>query len=190
MKVEKTNIHGLLIIEPDIFEDNRGYFFESYNEEKLNEIFKEIGLNEVRFVQDNHIVSKRGVLRGLHFQKKPFEQGKLVRVVKGKVLDVVVDLRKDSETYRQWFSIELSAENKKMLWVPEGFAHGFLSLEDDTIFQYKVTNFYNKNADSGILWNDVEIGINWDFEKYGLKKEEVFISEKDEQLPVLREVEV
>lgn len=179
MKIEKTPIEGLLIITPDVFEDERGYFYEIWNEKK----FHDAGLN-LKFVQDNQSFSKRGVIRGLHFQKEPFAQGKLVRVVKGRVLDVAVDLRKNSRTYKKWFSIILDDENKKIFWIPEGFAHGFLALEDAT-FQYKVTNPYHKESDTGIRWNDPDICVDWQLEEYGIAP---IISEKDANLPFFKKI--
>jgi dTDP-4-dehydrorhamnose 3,5-epimerase len=156
MIAEKTFIEGLLVIKPRVFADERGYFFESYNEKLL----KGSGLNAT-FVQDNQSLSQKNVLRGLHFQAPPFAQGKLVRVIKGSALDVVVDIRKKSPTYGKSFSIELNEENKTMLWVPEGFAHGFCTLLDDTIFYYKCTNYYDKGSEGSVLWNDVDLNINW-----------------------------
>lgn len=144
------------MINPRVFEDSRGYFFESYNERLL----KEAGL-DTRFVQDNQSLSQKNVLRGLHFQAPPHAQGKLVRVIKGAVLDVVVDIRKGSPTYGKHFSIELNEKNKTMLWVPEGFAHGFLTLEDDTIFYYKCNNYYNKDSEGCVKWNDADLAIRW-----------------------------
>lgn len=158
MNIIKTDIEGVYEIEPKVFADTRGYFFESYNE---NYFIDKILDRGERFVQDNESFSDRGILRGLHFQKNPFEQGKLVRVIKGSVLDVVVDLRKYSKTFGKYYKVILSGENKKMLWVPRGFAHGFLSLEDDTIFAYKCTNFYNKQSESCLLWNDKDLNIDW-----------------------------
>ena len=181
MKIEKTDIEGLIIIYPDIFNDERGYFFESYNKEK----FESIGIKE-QFAQDSQSFSKKGVLRCLHFQNPPFGQGKLVKVVKGKVLDVAADLRKNSKTYGKWFSIILSEENNKMFWIPEGFAHGFLVLEEDTILQYKLTNIYNKESETGIIWDDLDLDIDWQLEEYGI--EEVIISDKDKKLPTLAEI--
>ncbi|MCF8253282.1 MAG: dTDP-4-dehydrorhamnose 3,5-epimerase [Bacteroidia bacterium] len=175
MKITKTPIEGLLIIEPQIFKDARGYFFESYNEAK----FKEAGV-ELNFVQDNQSLSQTGAVRGLHFQAPPFEQGKLVRVVQGAVMDVVVDIRKGSPTYGQNFSIELSAENQLMFFIPPGFAHGFETLLDQTIFLYKCTNVYNKGSEGGLLWNDPELGINW-------QTQEPIVSEKDLILPLLKD---
>ncbi|MCK5857043.1 MAG: dTDP-4-dehydrorhamnose 3,5-epimerase [Bacteroidales bacterium] len=156
MEIMKTKIKDLLIIKPDVFEDERGYFFESFSKEK----FRALGL-DLDFVQDNESKSQKNVLRGLHFQKPPFAQGKLVRVVKGAVLDVAVDLRKDSVTYGQWEAVELSEENKLMYWVPPGFAHGFLTLRDETVFTYKCTNVYNKESEGSILWNDANLNIDW-----------------------------
>jgi len=179
---EKTGIEGLFTLSPKIYGDERGYFFESYNEEK----FRELGIPN-KFVQDNQSLSKKGVLRGLHFQKYPHGQGKLIRVVKGRILDVAVDLRKNSPTYKKYFSVELSEENKKMFWIPEGFAHGFLTLEDDTILQYKCTTSYNPEFESGIIWDDSDLEIDWKFREYGIN--EVIVSEKDKKLPKLREIE-
>ncbi len=159
MKVIATEIPGLLIIQPKVFEDGRGYFFESFNEN----LFKEIGL-DVKFVQDNQSLSQKGVLRGLHFQKPPFDQGKLVRVIKGSVLDVAVDIRKQSPTYGRCFTIELTEQNKTIFWIPSGFAHGFATLEDNTIFSYKCTNFFHKESEDCILWNDETLAINWGIE--------------------------
>jgi len=156
MIAEKTFIAGLLVIKPKVFEDERGYFFESYNEQLL----EEAGLH-AKFVQDNQSMSQKNVLRGLHFQAPPFAQGKLVRVIKGAALDVVADIRKNSPTYGKCFSIELNEQNKTMLWVPEGFAHGFLTLHNNTIFYYKCTNYYNKNSEGSVLWNDTDLNINW-----------------------------
>lgn len=156
MEIVKTEIKDLLIIKPKVFEDERGHFFESYNQS----IFANLGIN-VNFVQDNQSLSGKNVLRGLHFQNPPFAQGKLVRVIKGSVLDIAVDIRKNSPTYGKHISIELSEKNKTMFYIPEGFAHGFLTLEDNTIFSYKCTNFYNKESEGCILWNDPELNINW-----------------------------
>lgn len=156
MEILKTSIGGLLILKPSVFEDERGYFFESFNHEK----FLQHGL-EMAFVQDNESKSKKGVLRGMHFQSPPFAQGKLVRVMRGRVLDVAVDIRKGSPTYGKWHSVELSGENKWMYWIPAGFAHGFLTLEDETVFFYKCTNVYNKDAEWCIRWNDPDLNIDW-----------------------------
>ena len=176
-----TGIEGLIVIEPTVFGDNRGFFMESYSKRD----FQELGI-ELDFVQDNHSKSKKGVLRGLHFQTK-FTQGKLVRVTAGAVLDVAVDLRENSPTFGKYFAVELTEENKKMFYIPPGFAHGFLTLEDNTEFQYKCTDYYAPEYDSGVLWNDEEIGIQWNFEKYGLNQENILLSEKDKKQQSLRE---
>ena len=175
MKITTTPIDGLLVIEPQIFKDSRGYFFESYNQDKM----KEAGI-VLSFVQDNQSLSQKGAVRGLHFQAAPFEQGKLVRVVAGSVRDVVVDIRKNSPTYGQHFSIDLSAENQLMFWIPPGFAHGFETLENNTIFLYKCTNMYDKNSEGGLLWNDPAIGIKW-------QTTDAIVSEKDQILPLLKD---
>lgn len=156
MEIIATGIADLYIVQPKIFEDNRGYFFESYNKKA----FEKHGIN-ANFVQDNQSLSQKGILRGLHFQAPPHAQGKLVSVTKGAVLDIAVDIRKGSPTYGKQFSIELNEKNKTMLWIPEGFAHGFLTLADQTIFTYKCTNFYSKESEGSIIWNDPQIGINW-----------------------------
>lgn len=156
MEVIETKIKDLLIINPKVFGDARGYFFESYNEAD----FKEHGIN-VKFIQDNQSLSNTGVLRGLHFQAPPYDQGKLVRVITGAVLDVAVDIRKNSPTYGEHIAIELSAENKTMFYIPPGFAHGFLTLQNNTIFSYKCTNLYNKASEGTVLWNDTNLNINW-----------------------------
>ena len=148
MTIEKTSINDLLIITPNIFKDDRGYFFESYNIEKLSKLIK------TDFVQDNESLSQKNVLRGLHFQNPPFAQAKLIRVVKGSILDVAVDLRKTSPTFGRHFKHILSGENKQQLYIPEGFAHGFLCLEDNTILNYKCSNYYNPESENSIIWND------------------------------------
>jgi dTDP-4-dehydrorhamnose 3,5-epimerase len=151
-----TTLKDVLILKPSVFSDPRGYFYESYNHER----FKNLGIPEV-FVQDNESKSSKGVLRGLHFQVPPFAQGKLVRVIKGAVLDIAVDLRVNSPDFGKWVSVELSEENKLMCWIPPGFAHGFLCLEDNTIFSYKCTQVYNKDSERSILWNDPDLNIDW-----------------------------
>jgi dTDP-4-dehydrorhamnose 3,5-epimerase len=156
MEIIETKIKDLLIINPKVFSDARGYFFESYNET----VFKQNGI-EANFVQDNQSLSNTGVLRGLHFQAPPFDQGKLVRVINGAVLDVAVDIRKNSPTYGEYVAMELTEENKTMFYIPPGFAHGFLTLRDNTIFSYKCTNVYNKASEGCVLWNDKDININW-----------------------------
>ena len=155
IKVTETPIEGLYVIEPIVYGDDRGYFVETYNQQDM----KDAGLN-MEFVQDNQSKSKKGVLRGLHFQKE-YPQGKLVRVTKGRVFDVAVDLREGSETYGQWYGIELNDENFKQFYISEGFAHGFLVLSEEAVFQYKVTDFYHPGDEGGIAWNDPDIGIFW-----------------------------
>ncbi len=179
MKIEKTILDGVLIVEPDVYADERGYFFESFSQEK----YQAAGIPVEQFVQDNVSKSKKGVLRGLHFQNEPMVQGKLVQVLRGKVLDVAVDIRKESPTYGKYVAVELSEKNHHQLWVPEGFAHGFLTLEDDTIFSYKVTAPYSKEHESGIRYDDPEIGIEWTMETTTL-----IVSEKDRILPFLSEL--
>lgn len=164
-----TKIEGLVLISPDIFSDERGYFFEVFKEKIFGEL-----LPNVRFIQDNESFSTFGVLRGLHFQKPPYEQAKLVRVVMGKVLDVAVDLRRKSETFGKYFSCELSGENKHMLYIPKGFAHGFVTLSATAIFQYKVDNYYSSDHESGINYQDKFLNIDW-----GIKQEDVMVSAKD-----------
>ena len=160
MKITKTNIEGLLIIEPNVFHDSRGIFLETWNKKN----FEEIGINE-NFVQDNQSVSSKGVLRGLHFQNPPFAQAKLVSVIKGAVLDVAVDLRKNSPTYGMHCGVELNQRNHKLFFIPKGFAHGFVALEDDTVFSYKCSGFYNKESEESLLWNDKDLAINWQINK-------------------------
>ncbi|AQP38661.1 dTDP-4-dehydrorhamnose 3,5-epimerase [Anaerostipes hadrus] len=175
--VTPCDIEGLYVIEPTVFKDERGYFVETYNQNDM----KEAGLDMV-FVQDNQSMSTRGVLRGLHFQKQ-FPQGKLVRVVRGKVFDVAVDLRSDSKTYGKWFGVELSAENMKQFYIPEGFAHGFLVLSDEAEFCYKCTDFYHPGDEGGLAWNDSEIGVEWPLEE-GV---DLIISEKDQKWKGLKD---
>ena len=157
MKVTPLKIPDVKTIEPEVFEDERGFFYESFNQHKFNQA---IG-RDITFVQDNHSKSIKGVLRGLHYQEAPFEQGKLVRVIAGEVFDVAVDVRKDSPTYGQWVAELLSGENKKQLWIPEGFAHGFLTLSNEAEFLYKTTDFYNKESEQSIHWKDNEFKIDW-----------------------------
>lgn len=175
--VTPCDIEGLYVIEPTVFKDERGYFVETYNQNDM----KEAGLDMV-FVQDNQSMSTRGVLRGLHFQKQ-FPQGRLVRVVRGKVFDVAVDLRSDSKTYGKWFGVELSAENMKQFYIPEGFAHGFLVLSDEAEFCYKCTDFYHPGDEGGLAWNDPEIGVEWPLEE-GV---DLIISEKDQKWKGLKD---
>lgn len=178
MKFINTNIPGLVIIEPKIWRDDRGYFFESYNKRS----FEEAGIH-CDFVQDNQSLSQKGALRGLHAQANPSAQGKLVRVIKGRVNDIAVDIRKDSETFGQHLALELSEENHLMLWIPPGFLHGFVTLEDDTIFAYKVSGLYDKASEFGVVWNDPDLNINW-----GIEQDEVILSEKDKVLPHFKDI--
>lgn len=169
MKVIKTDIEGLLVIEPEAFGDSRGFFMESYSQRVFD---KEIA--PVRFVQDNRSYSRYGVLRGLHYQREPYAQSKLVSCVVGKVLDVAVDIREGSPTYGQHVAVELSADNHRRLFIPKGFAHGFVVLSDEALFEYKCDEFYHPEAECGIAWNDSTIGIDW-----RLPKEDIILSEKD-----------
>ena len=168
MKIESTHIEGLLVITPTIFKDDRGYFFESFN----HKVFENHTSSSINFVQDNQSKSDKNVLRGLHFQNPPHDQGKLVRVIAGSVLDIAVDIRKNSPTYGEHFKIILDTHKHEMLWIPSGFAHGFISLEDDTIFSYKCTNYYNKEAEGCILYNDQNIGIDWEVKEPILSKKD------------------
>lgn len=177
MKIEKLAIEGLLIIQPNVFKDGRGYFFEGYNQSK----YHEHGLN-ANFVQDNLSKSAKGVLRGLHFQNPPYAQGKLVSVVRGAVIDVAVDIRRESPTYGQHHSVLLSEENSTQFFIPPGFAHGFLTLEDNTIFTYKCTEGYNKSSEGSILWNDKDLGIDWGIEN-------PIVSEKDQVSQLFSQLE-
>ena len=177
MKFIETNISDIIIIEPTVFGDNRGYFLESYNKKKFEEV-----VGKTSFIQDNESKSSKGVLRGLHFQKPPFEQAKLVRCIEGEVLDVAVDIRKNSKTYGQHVAVLLSGENKRQLFVPRGFAHGFLVLSDSATFAYKVDNTYAPEFDAGIRWNDKELNIQW-----GLEESEILVSAKDAELPFFLE---
>ncbi|MBT8274002.1 MAG: dTDP-4-dehydrorhamnose 3,5-epimerase [Bacteroidia bacterium] len=174
MLIEETHLKGCFVITPKIFGDDRGYFFESYNHRDFS---TSLGF-ETSFIQDNQSKSSSGVLRGLHYQKGEFAQAKLVRVIKGKVLDVCVDIRKDSPTFGQSFSIELDELSQKQLFIPRGFAHGFLVMEDNTIFSYKCDNYYNKEAESGIIYNDSTLNIDWNY-----PENQIILSEKDKQLP-------
>ncbi len=177
----KTEIPDVVLIKPKIFGDQRGFFMETYKKSD----FEKAGI-ETNFVQDNHSKSIKGVLRGLHFQKIPKAQGKLVRCLRGKIFDVAVDIRKNSPTFGKWVGFELSEENKYMLWIPPGFAHGFLTLEENTEIFYKVSGAeYSPEHDAGIIWNDQQIGINWPIENI----ENLILSEKDKNLPKLNEIE-
>ena len=178
MNLVKTKLDGLVVLKPTVFKDNRGYFMESYNQKNINKL-----LGNVNFVQDNESESSRGVLRGLHFQKPPYTQAKLVRCLKGSVLDVVLDLRKDSKTYGIFETISLTEENKKQLFIPKGFAHGFVVLSKSAIFSYKVDNYYNPDSESGVLWSDLDLNIDWK-----INKNEIIVSEKDKNLPTFNEI--
>lgn len=181
MIVKETELKGCYIIQPKVFYDERGYFCETFNQKEFNNV---LGLN-IQFLQDNESSSSKGVLRGLHYQRAAFGQAKLVRVIKGRVLDVVVDIRQESKTFGEHFSIELSEENKTQLFVPKGFAHGFLVLEDDTIFSYKCDNFYNKPSEAGIIYNDPDLKIDWQ-----LQEDEFILSEKDINLPSFKNAQL
>lgn len=178
MNVIKTDIQGVVIVEPKVFGDHRGYFFESFSEKDFAE-----AVGEVKFVQDNESKSSYGVLRGLHFQKPPHAQAKLVRVVKGRVLDVAVDLRKGSPTFGKHVAVELTEENHRQLFIPRGFAHGFAVLSDEAVFQYKCDNYYAPQSEGSVLWNDPDIGIEW-----GIPSEDVMLSEKDRNAPLLKDL--
>lgn len=178
MKLEKTSIEGVVIIEPDVFADDRGFFYESYNAEK----FEQLGVPGT-FLQDNHSASKKGVLRGLHFQLPPKAMAKLVRCTRGRIWDVAVDLRKSSLTYKQWFAIELSQENKKMLYLPAGLAHGFYALEDCEVL-YKNSHTYDKSGDGNVRWNDPEFNVAWPIEG------EPLLSARDQIAPFLKDLDL
>lgn len=180
MKITTTAIEGVVILEPEVFGDERGYFFESFSQREFEE-----KVCKTTFVQDNESSSRYGVLRGLHFQKPPHAQAKLVRVVKGKVLDIAVDIRKGSPTFGHHVSIELSGENKRQLFIPRGFAHGFAVLSDEVVFQYKCDNYYVPHSEGGILWNDPALGIDWK-----LPEEDVILSEKDKKNVLLNELKL
>ena len=178
MNIVETPIEGLVIIEPKVWSDDRGYFFESYNKD----VFKKFGI-DAEFVQDNQSYSHKNALRGLHAQAPPYAQGKLVRVIQGRVLDVAVDIRKGSATYGRHFSVELSGENNKMLYIPPGFLHGFSTLQDKTTFSYKCTGLFKKEAEIGALWNDEDLAINW-----GISPSDAIVSPKDVVLPAFSEI--
>lgn len=181
MKFIQTAIPDVVIIEPAVFGDDRGWFMESFNQPKFEAGLKELGLPLPRpFVQDNHSCSQAGVLRGLHYQRAPHAQGKLVRVTKGRAFDVAVDIRAESATFGRWVGVELTADNRRQLWLPEGFAHGFVALEDDTHFLYKTTDVYAKDCEGSIAWNDPAIGIEWPLAGLSIK-----LAPKDEQALLL-----
>ena len=179
MEIIKTPLQGLLVITPNVFVDDRGYFFESWSKEA----YQNIGL-ELDFVQDNQSLSQKGVLRGLHFQNPPFSQGKLVRVIKGAVIDVVVDIRKESHTFGKYTAVELSDKNKCQLYIPSGFAHGYVVLSDTAVFSYKVDNYYSPSHEEGIAFDDSELGINWQ-----LSKKDLILSDKDHKYGSLKELD-
>ncbi|WP_435085453.1 dTDP-4-dehydrorhamnose 3,5-epimerase [Petrimonas sulfuriphila] len=180
MKITTTAIEGVVILEPEVFGDERGYFFESFSQREFEE-----KVCKTTFVQDNESSSRYGVLRGLHFQKPPHAQAKLVRVVKGKVLDIAVDIRKGSPTFGHHVSTELSGENKRQLFIPRGFAHGFAVLSNEVVFQYKCDRYYVPHSEGGILWNDPALGIDWK-----LPEEDVILSEKDKKNVLLNELKL
>ncbi|MFR9668115.1 MAG: dTDP-4-dehydrorhamnose 3,5-epimerase [Rikenellaceae bacterium] len=177
MEVIKTDIEGVVIIEPRVFGDERGYFYESFSDREFTE-----KVCKTTFIQDNQSFSTFGVLRGLHFQKAPHAQSKLVRVVKGKVVDVAVDIRKGSPTYGKHVAVELSEENHRQLFIPRGFAHGFVVLSEEVIFQYKCDNFYSKESEGSLLWNDADLGIDW-----GIAESEAILSDKDKESCALKD---
>lgn len=179
MNIISTSIEGLLVIEPKVFEDARGYFVETYNEQR----YREAGIT-AQFVQDNQSCSCYGVVRGLHFQRPPYTQAKLVCCTEGRVLDVAVDLRKDSPTYGKWYAVELSAENHRQFYLPRGFAHGFSVLSEKAVFSYKCDNFYHPEADGGILLSDPDIAIDWQ-----VPADKMILSEKDQHHPLLRDLD-
>lgn len=187
MKLIRTSIPDVVIIEPAVYGDERGWFMESFNEQKFHQALTELDLPVPRaFVQDNHSCSSKGVLRGLHFQRAPHAQGKLVRVVRGSAFDVAVDIRPESPTYLQWFGAELNSTNHKMLWIPEGFAHGFVALEDDTHFLYKTTDYYDKQSEGALHWNDPELNISWPQVGTFIVNEKDSSAPKVDSLPVVR----
>ncbi len=179
MEILETTLKDCYLLEPKVYTDVRGAFFEAYRKDELEALIGQ----RVNFIQDNHSISKRGVLRGLHFQKDPHAQAKLVRVVKGEVLDVVVDLRNDSPTYGQHYKTRLSSGNRKMLFIPRGMAHGFLSLTEDTVFTYKCDNYFNRESEAGIRFNDPELEIDWEY-----PHKDIILSEKDKNLPTLKQL--
>ena len=179
MEIIKTDLDGVVVLGPKVFGDNRGYFMESYSERDFNS-----AVREVKFVQDNESLSSYGVVRGLHFQKSPYAQSKLVRVVKGKVLDVVVDIRKGSPTFGKHVSVELSADNHLQVFIPRGFAHGFAVLSEEAVLQYKCDNFYSPDHEGAIAWNDPQLGIDWQ-----IPVDKVILSAKDQNSPALENVE-
>ncbi|WP_168399126.1 dTDP-4-dehydrorhamnose 3,5-epimerase [Acinetobacter indicus] len=185
MRVEKTKLDGLFIVHPQVFGDERGWFMESFNQQRFESVFEGLNLPVPNFVQDNHSKSSRGVLRGLHYQLSPKAQGKLVRVVQGKVWDVAVDIRKGSPTFGQWVGEELSADNHKQLWIPPGFAHGFITLSETAEFLYKTTDYYSPEHERAIRWDDPQLAIAWP-----LYTTDIQISAKDQQALAFSQAEV
>ena len=178
MNLIKTKLDGLVVLKPTVFKDNRGYFMESFNQKNINKL-----VGNVNFVQDNESESSRGVLRGLHFQKPPYAQSKLVRCLKGKILDVALDLRNDSKTYGMIETILLSEVNKEQLFIPKGFAHGFVVISESATLSYKVDNYYKPESESGIIWNDPDLNIDWK-----INEKEIIVSEKDKRLPTFNNI--
>jgi dTDP-4-dehydrorhamnose 3,5-epimerase len=186
MKLIRTALPEVVVVEPAVFGDDRGFFYESYNETRLHAALKELGLPTPRpFVQDNHSCSRAGVLRGLHYQLAPHAQGKLVRVVRGTAYDVAVDIRRASPTFGRWVGVELSEANRRQMWIPEGFAHGFIALEDDTHFLYKTTDVYAKDCERSIVWNDPALAIAWPLRDNGAP----LLAPKDAAAPRLADAE-
>ena len=181
MNIIETKIKDLLIFEPRVFADERGWFMESFNQKNFEQALAERNLEIPNFVQDNHSMSQKGVLRGLHYQLNPHAQGKLVRVVQGRAWDVAVDIRQGSPTFGQWVGIELTGENHRQFWIPAGFAHGFIALEDNTQFLYKTTDYYAKESERAIIWNDTELAIEWPVEA-GMQLK---LTAKDQEAPTL-----
>ena len=179
MEIVEKVLTDAFLLKPRVFKDDRGYFYESYNEE----VFESLTGIQANFIQDNHSYSSKGTLRGLHFQKGEAAQAKLVRVTKGSAYDVAVDLRPDSPTFKQWYGVELTEHNHLQFFIPRGFAHAFVALEDNTIFQYKVDNYYSSVSDGGVIWNDEELAINWPELK-------IELSEKDRNLPKLNQLDL
>ena len=184
MNIIQTNIDGVKIFEPKVFEDERGFFFESFNKK----IFQEAINSEIDFVQDNHSRSAKGVLRGLHYQIKPFEQGKLVRVLSGEIFDVAVDIRENSHSFGKWVGVNLSSNNKKQLWVPPGLAHGFLTISDYAEVAYKTSNYWNRDSERTIKWNDPSIKIEWPYKLIDFN--EIFLSDKDSKGSLISEIDL
>jgi dTDP-4-dehydrorhamnose 3,5-epimerase len=182
MNIIETKIKDLLIFEPRVFADDRGWFMESFNQQGFESALSERGLALPSFVQDNHSVSKKGVVRGLHYQLNPHAQGKLVRVVQGRAWDVAVDIRQDSATFGQWVGVELSGDNHRQFWIPAGFAHGFVALENDTQFLYKTTAYYSKDCERSIVWNDPDLAIAWPVEQ----DLQLLLTDKDRLAPSLQ----